>query len=208
MRRILTFLTVAASVIAANVPPSPELQGIKTVYILPMRLGFDQYLANQLAQSGLLRVVADPKKADAIFTDHLGQAFEDKLDELNPPPKPPPPPPEPTPSLAPAPTKSTTEAAKPTGDTVSAETEPPAKTPAKKTKSTMADASGNQNPPLKGSFSTGRGNVFLVDKNNRAVVWSTFEQLESAQPAYLTHVAEYVVKDLKHALQPAKVKQN
>jgi hypothetical protein len=206
MRRILMFLAVAAPVIAANVPPSPELQAIKTVYILPMRLGFDQYLANQLAQSGLFRVVTDPKKADAVFTDHLGEAFEEKLDELNPPPKPPPPPAEAAPVTAPA--KSTADAAKPTADTVPTEPESVAKPPAKKTKSTMADASGNANPPLRGSFSTGRGNVFLVEKTNRAVVWSTFEKLESAQPAYLTQVAEYVIKDLKHALQPAKVKQN
>jgi hypothetical protein len=29
-----------------------------------------------------MQVVTDPKKADAIFTDHIGTAFEQKLDEL------------------------------------------------------------------------------------------------------------------------------
>lgn len=200
------FLAVSGLVIAATVPPSLELQQIRTVYILPMRLGFDQYLANQLAQSGLLRVVTDPKKADAVFTDHLGQTFEEKLDELNPPPKPPPPPPE---EVAPAPSKSTTDASKPSTDTVTTDAEPPVtKPPAKKKKATTPDTASDQNTPPRGSFSVGRGNVFLVDKNSRDVVWSTFEQLDSAQPSYLTHVATYVIKDLKHALQPAKVKQN
>jgi hypothetical protein len=196
MRRILMFLTAAALAVAATVPPSPELLHIKTVYILPMRLGFDQYLANQLSQSGLLHVVTDPKKADGILTDHLGEAFEARLDEINPPPKPP----------APAAAEAKVEATKATSSADSADGEPETKTTKKKAKATATDATTNDNPPLRGSFSSGRGNVFLVDKTTRVVLWSTFEQLDSAQPASLTHVAEYVVKDLKHALQLPKVK--
>ena len=204
MRRILMFLAAAALAFAANVPPSPELQQIRAVYILPMRLGFDQYLANQLAQSRLLRVVTDPKKADGVLTDHLGESFEATLDEINPPPKPPPP----VAAEAKPAASATTSDAK-TADVESALGEPAAKPPAKKAKVSPVEAAADQSsPPPRGSFSTGRGNVFLVDKASRAVVWSTFEQLESAQPAYLTHIAEYVVKDLKHALQPVKVKQN
>ena len=198
MRPILMFLTAAVLAVAANVPPSPELLHIKTVYILPMRLGFDQYLANQLAHSGLLHVVTDPKKADGILTDHLGEAFEARLDEINPPPKPPPPP---AAEAKPAATKTASPAE-------AADLEPETKATTKKAKSTAIDAMANDNPPLRGSFSSGRGNVFLVDKTSRVVLWSTFEQLDSAQPAYLTHIAEYVVKDLKHALQLPKVKQN
>lgn len=193
MRRILIFLAAGALAVAATLPPSPELLHIKTVYILPMRLGFDQYLANQLSQSGLLHVVTDPKKADGILTDHLGEAFEARLDEINPPPKPPAPPA--------AEVKATSSA-----DTTDGESE--TKATKKKAKATATDATANDNPPLRGSFSSGRGNVFLVDKTTRVVLWSTFEQLDSAQPASLTHVAEYVVKDLKHALQLPKVKQN
>ncbi len=197
MRRILTFLTAAVLAVAATVPPSPELLHIKTVYILPMRLGFDQYLANQLSQSGLLHVVTDPKKADGILTDHLGEAFEARLDEINPPPKPP----------APPAAEAKAAATKTTSSTDAADGEPETKATTKKAKATATDAAvTDSNPPLRGSFSSGRGNVFLVDKTTRVVLWSTFEQLESAQPGYLTHVAEYVVKDLKHALQPPKVK--
>ncbi len=195
MRRILMFMTVAALAVAANVPPSPELLHIKTVYILPMRLGFDQYLANQLSQSGLLRVVTDPKKADGVLTDHLGESFEATMDEINPPPKPP----QPAAEAKPAPSTSSADS----GDGA-----PDTKTTAKKAKSTATNVPTiESSPPPRGSFSTGRGNVFLVDKTSRVVLWSTFEQLESAQPANLTHIAEYVVKDLKHALQPPKVKQ-
>lgn len=203
MRRILMFLTAAALAVTATVPPSPELLHIKTVYILPMRLGFDQYLANELSQSGLLHVVTDPKKADGILTDHLGAAFEARLDEINPPPKPPPPPAE---EVTPAATKATGDTAKATEADGG---EPVTKAVVKKAKSKATDAATDESPPpLRGSFSSGRGNVFLVDKTTRVVLWSTFEQLDSAQPANLTHIATYVVKDLKHALQLPKVKQN
>ncbi len=49
-----------------------------------MANGLDQYLANRIAASGVFQVVADPKKADAIFTDKLGEAFEARLKELFP----------------------------------------------------------------------------------------------------------------------------
>jgi hypothetical protein len=202
MRSIPMFFVAASLFAAANIPPSPELLQIRTVYILPMRLGFDQYLANRLAQSGLLRVVTDPKKADAVLTDHIGASFEERLDELIPPPKPPSPAPA---EAAPVIGKSASDASNPPSE----DAEPVAKPPAKKAKMAITDASSSQSsPPPRGSFSTGRGNVFLVDSRNRSVLWSTYEQLESAQPASLTHIAEYVVKDLKHALQPPKAKGN
>ncbi len=55
---------------------------MRNVYLLPMANGLDQYLANRITGSGLFAVVADPRKADAIFTDRLGEAFEDRLKEL------------------------------------------------------------------------------------------------------------------------------
>ena len=70
----------------------PELKQINTVYILAMGNGVDQFLANQLTSAGVFQVVTDPKKADAILTDRVGEPFEKKLDELYPPPPPPPPP--------------------------------------------------------------------------------------------------------------------
>jgi hypothetical protein len=55
---------------------------VQTVYLLPMASGLDQYVANRLAASGVFQVTTDPKKADAIFTDRLGEAFEQRLDSL------------------------------------------------------------------------------------------------------------------------------
>ena len=62
--------------IAAN------LQSVKTVYVLPMANGLDQYLAARLTASSVIQVVADPQKADAVFTDHVGEAFEKSMDDL------------------------------------------------------------------------------------------------------------------------------
>jgi hypothetical protein len=59
-----------------------EIFGVKTVYLLPMAGGLDQYLALQLSSGGLLQVVTDPKKADAILTDGIGARLEDSLRDL------------------------------------------------------------------------------------------------------------------------------
>ena len=60
------------------------LTQIHSIYILPMRAGVDQFLANRITRLGKMQVVADPQHADAILTDSLGEAFEKKLDELYP----------------------------------------------------------------------------------------------------------------------------
>jgi hypothetical protein len=59
-----------------------EVFGVKTVYVLPMAGGLDQYLALQLTSGGVLQVVTDPKKADAILTDGIGARLEESLAQL------------------------------------------------------------------------------------------------------------------------------
>jgi hypothetical protein len=59
-----------------------QVFGVKTVYLLPMAGGLDQYLALQLTAGGVLQVVTDPKKADAILTDGIGARLEDSLSDL------------------------------------------------------------------------------------------------------------------------------
>jgi len=61
-----------------------QYDGPKTVYILPMSGGLDQYLAQWLTKDHVMQVVADPKAADVVMTDRLGEAFEQKLDEIRP----------------------------------------------------------------------------------------------------------------------------
>jgi len=59
-----------------------QVFGVKTVYVLPMAGGLDQYLELQLTSGGVLQVVTDPKKADAILTDGIGARFEENLTQL------------------------------------------------------------------------------------------------------------------------------
>src|SRR5690242_10288153 len=65
---------------------NPQLVKVRSVYILPMSSGMDQYLANRLTSMGVFQVVADPQKADTVLTDGVGQRFEEKMKELYPPP--------------------------------------------------------------------------------------------------------------------------
>ncbi len=73
----LTCVLAAACTLAAS-----ELGEVRSVYLLPMSHGFDQYLASQLAVQGVFQVVTDARKADAVFTDQIGPAFEQQLAEL------------------------------------------------------------------------------------------------------------------------------
>jgi len=59
-----------------------DFHDVKTVYLLPMANGLDQYLASSLTSESVLQVVTDPKKADAVLTDHVGEGFERSLDDL------------------------------------------------------------------------------------------------------------------------------
>lgn len=65
-----------ASLLAAQ-----SLQSVHTVYVFPMRNAFDQYLVDRMVRQHVFQVISDPTKADAVFTDRLGQAFEDTFDD-------------------------------------------------------------------------------------------------------------------------------
>src|SRR5438128_11988597 len=76
MKRLLLCSLLACLSLGANISQ------VQSVYLLPMAGGLDQFLANRL--TGVFRVVTDPKLADAVFTDRLGEPFEQKLAELYP----------------------------------------------------------------------------------------------------------------------------
>jgi len=82
MRTLALLVSTTLAAIAGYAQGNAELSQVQTVYVMPMANGFDQYLANRLRSLGQIRVLADASKADAIFTDKLGQAFEAKLDEM------------------------------------------------------------------------------------------------------------------------------
>src|SRR6266853_5335582 len=67
----------------ANQAPG-QYAGPKTVYILPMAAGLDQYLAQWLTKDHTMQVVADPGAADVVMTDRLGEAFEQKMKQIRP----------------------------------------------------------------------------------------------------------------------------
>jgi hypothetical protein len=76
MKFCLTLLAAALGMQAA------EIGAVKTVYLLPMSSSLDQFLAQRLTSGGVLQVVTDPKKADAILSDRIGAGLDATLEEL------------------------------------------------------------------------------------------------------------------------------
>ena len=76
------FLLGAVALMMSMGLSAAGLGDVKTVYLLPMSNGLDQYLAQQLTAASVLQVVTDPQKADAVLTDHLGESFEQTLADL------------------------------------------------------------------------------------------------------------------------------
>ncbi len=73
------FLMAAAGLVALS---GADLGSFKTVYLLPMSNGLDQYLAMRLTSDAVMQVVTDPQKADAILTDKIGKSFEEAVNDL------------------------------------------------------------------------------------------------------------------------------
>jgi hypothetical protein len=61
-----------------------QYTGPKTVYVLPMAAGLDQYVAQWLTKNHVMQVVADPKIAEVVMTDQIGEAFEQKMQQMRP----------------------------------------------------------------------------------------------------------------------------
>ena len=150
----------------------PGLTQFRNVYILPMAGALDQYLANRLAASGRYQVVTDPLQAHAILTDQIGEVFEDRMSELYPPP---PPPPEKQPAA---------QKKEPKDDRIG-----------------MAMSEADAAPRRASSFGRGRGNVFLIERASRRVLWSTYYRPRNTQPDELDHVAGEVVDRLSDAVK-------
>jgi len=149
-----------------------DLPGVHTVYIFKMAKGLDQYLASRLTSDHVFQVVTDPKLADSIFTDQIGEGFQMKLEELFPPPeaeKPAPPP---------KPEKTDEEANPLLGDTVNK----------------------LSNPSMNSSFGHARGTVFLVDAKSRQVIWSVYQPAKGSTSKEMDRTATDIVSRLKHDL--------
>ena len=172
--------TPPAAVAPATAPPSPatapmapanELLQVKNVYILPMGSSLDQYLANRLTRGGVLQVVIDPAKADAILTDRIGKALEVKLEELYPDP------------VKKAAAEALLQKAK------DEETDE---------NYTMQIRT---NPVERGgSMGRAKGTLFLVHRGSRNVIWSVYELPKSTRPDDLDEVATAAVNKLGSAI--------
>jgi hypothetical protein len=169
--------------LAAFASVNPQLLQVKRVYILSMGSGMDQYLANQFTNSGIFEVVTDPKKADAIVTDNVGENFQKKVDDLYaPPPKP-------------APASGSSSQADPGAAAVDVGDNASEAKPARRDPLGDVDFSGGgtRTPPI----SRGKGNFFVVDRNSRIVLWSIYERPKNSTPGELTKTAARIVKHLK-----------
>lgn len=173
-----------------NVSTAAELNGGRTVYLMPMGHSLDQFIANRLTRMHVLQVVTDPGKADTIFTDQVGATLEDRLKDLYPPP----------------PDAEAKEAAKEKQagtKEVKEKAEPPGALAAQARPSLLADTVNKADKAGgMGVSGRGRGTLFLVDVKTRQVLWSVFEKPRNPSPQELDHTAQRVVKLLKEDLNP------
>jgi hypothetical protein len=167
MKRLALLFSCSAALVCAT-----DLTNVHTVYLLKMGRGMDQFLASRLTEDHIFQVVTDPKQADAVFTDQIGEGFEAKLEDLFPSPD--------AAKLAPPPKEDKEGETNPfLGDTVNK----------------------LSNPASASSFGRARGTVFLVDAKSRRVIWSVFEPAKSGSPRDLDRTASDIVNRLKHQLK-------
>jgi len=153
---------------------------VRTVYVMPMSHGLDQYIANRLTRERTLEVIADPGHADAIFTDRLGESLEYRLEKLHPTPKP------------------AEEAADSDSDSDSDKDDSSASDKADKPASPKTY--GDSGPPPASTFGHGKGTLFLVDAHSRVILWSIYEKPPNSAPGDLDRTARRVVNRLKQDL--------
>jgi hypothetical protein len=130
-----------------------------------------------VAAQHVFEVVTDPKLADSVFTDRLGEGFETRLDEL-------------------AEKKNPEPAAK---------AEIPAKQADTSPLSMFGDTANKvANPALSSSFGRASGTVFLVDTKSRSVVWSVYDPPKGPTSKDLDRTAGEIVGRLKKDLGSGK----
>jgi hypothetical protein len=206
MKRFLFLGLSAAAFLSAA-----DLSGVRNVYVLRMSKGLDQYLANHLTNGHVFQVVTDPKLADAILTDQIGEGFQAKLDELFPPEVEKPAEPE----------KPATPQKPATPGAPAATPAPPAATPAapapaeKQTKSPKPESTlppeaqallGDTvnklaSPATNSNFGRAKGIVFLVDAKSRLVIWSSYDPPKDSTSKELDRAASDVVNRIKRDLK-------
>ena len=142
-------------------PPAAELSDVHNVYLLKMSKGSTSIWPTSSPAGKVFQVVTDPKLADAVFTEQIGEGFEAKLDELFPPPEAEKPEPPPKPEKPEKPEK---DARLRRTDEDTGRRHPDDRY------GQQADQSG-----VNSSFGRAKGTMFLVDAKSKQVIWSAFE---------------------------------
>lgn len=156
------------------------MSDIRHVYIMPMSGGLDQYLAHQLVASGHFAVVTEPERADAVLTDQIGATFEERYQTLYPPPPPP--------------HAEVTHSAEATHGT---DEKAPSHEGEKSLVAQFGEVALGQ---PKSTFSRGKGNIFIVDRHSRLVVWSTFLKPKNTRPDEMDRTAAKIVDRMQDTL--------
>lgn len=193
MKRVLILFTFSVVGMAGA-----DLSKVHSVYLLPMGGALDQYLANRLTSEHVFQVVTDPKLADAVFTDRIGSAFEEKFDDLYAPPPPAKPAAsQPAAAQAPAPGN------QPTNQQANRQANQPANQQAPQSAIALFTDTANKltNPATNSSFGRGKGTIFLVDRKSKQVVWSVYEAPKGSESSQMDRSATDIVNRLKRAMK-------
>jgi hypothetical protein len=144
---------------------------------MPMTGGMDQYLALRLTAGNVMQVVTDPQKADVVMTDRIGSGFDERWNDLYP-------------TTAPQAADKDKDKAKDKD-----------KDKDKSSDEVFAVQRGASQP-----ISRGRGAYFLIDRQTRNVLWSTYARAKSGSPDDVNRTADQIVKDLAKARKPKTAK--
>jgi hypothetical protein len=176
MKRLLFLLGCSGALVCAA-----DLNSVRNVYVMPMSRGLDQYLASRMASEGLFQVVTDPKLADAVFSDKVGETLRAQLETIFPTPKP----------------ESETD--------VEAKEEEKTDT-ADIGKSVAAGLTETENKTERpaSAFGRSKGNIFLVEAKSRLVLWATYDPPKTNNARDLDRTASDIVSRIKKDLKKQK----
>jgi hypothetical protein len=189
MKRLLFLLGCSGALLCAA-----DLAGVRNVYVMPMSKGLDQYLANRITSEHVFQVVTDPKLADAVLSDKVGEGLQTQLENIFPTPKPP----------DPEPVEKADAAPPAKGDKAPKKDKDKGKVDAGDSSNPMFQDTVNKldNPGQNSSFGRSKGTVFLVDAKSRLVIWSTYDPPKGSATKDLDRTASDIVSRIKKDLNP------
>ena len=184
MKRLVFFLASGGALLCAA-----DLESVRNVYVMPMGRGLDQYLVSRLTSDHVFQIVTDPKLADAVLADRVGESLELQLEDIFPTPKPPKPE---LPAEDPEKPAKAEKGSKHDKDKDASST------------NTMFQETVNKLDAPMSTFGRSKGNIFLVDAKSRQVVWSTFNPARGGAAKDLDRTASDIVSRIRKDLNPKK----